>query len=93
MVTLDHVVQPHPEVVDTELDEQETVLLHLGSKLCYSLNLTGGCIWQGVKEGESLQEISRRLQEEFDVEADRAAHSVLALIAELSRHGLVQGPG
>ena len=90
MVTLDDKVRPRPEVVDTELDDQETVLLHLESKTYYTLNLTGTRIWQGLKQGRTLAEISRRLQEEFDVEANRAEHSVLALVDELSRQGLVQ---
>ena len=57
--------RPHPEVVDTELEEQEVVLLHLESMRYYSLNLTGMRIWQGLKQGLSLQEISRRLQAEL----------------------------
>ena len=47
-------------------------------------------IWQGLKQGCTLAEISRRLQEEFDVEANQAEHSVLALVDDLSRQGLVQ---
>jgi hypothetical protein len=35
-------------------------------------------------------EISRRLQTELEVEADRAERSVLALVAELSERHLVQ---
>jgi hypothetical protein len=90
MVTLDQKVRLHPEVVDTELDDGEMVLLHLESKTYYSLNLTGTRIWQGLKQGLTLQEISHRLQEEFDVEAGRADSSVLALVNELSQQQLVQ---
>jgi hypothetical protein len=62
MVTLEQKVRPHPEVVDTELDGGEVVLLYLESKTYYSLNLTGMWIWQGLKQRLSLSEISRRLQ-------------------------------
>ena len=82
--------RPHPEVVDTELEGQEVTLLHLESMRYYSLNLTGMRIWQGLKQGLSLQEISQRLQAEFDVEADRAERSVLTLVAELHQQQLVQ---
>jgi hypothetical protein len=82
--------RPHPEVVDTELEEQEVVLLHLESLQYYSLNLTGTRIWQGLKQGVSLQEISCRLQDEFAVEAEQAERSVLALVAELCEQQLVQ---
>jgi hypothetical protein len=90
MMSLAQRFRPHPEVVDTELEEQETVLLHLESMRYYSLNLTGMRIWQGLKHGLSLQEISRRLQTDFEVEADRAEQSVLALVAELCEQQLVQ---
>ena len=90
MYTLDQQVHPHPEVVDTELEAGETVLLHLESKTYYSLNLTGTRIWQGLKQGLPLREISRRLQTEFAVEAERADRSVLALVDELSQQQLVQ---
>jgi hypothetical protein len=90
MITLEQRVSPHPEVVDTELDSGEVVLLHLESTTYYSLNLTGGRIWQDLKRGLLLQEISRRLQEAFEVEAERADRSVLALVHELVQHQLVQ---
>lgn len=90
MITLDEKVRPHSEVVDTKLDEGEVVLLHLESKTYYSLNLTGERVWQGLKQGLSLREISQRLQEEFDVDADRADRSVLSLVDELSQQKLLE---
>jgi hypothetical protein len=90
MMTLAQRVEPHPQVVDTELEEGETVLLHLESTTYYSLNLTGTHIWQGLKAGLSLQEISHRLQAVFDVEGPRADRSVLALVHDLVQHQLVQ---
>jgi hypothetical protein len=76
-------------VVDTRLDG-EVMLLHLDTKTYYSLNPTGERIWQGLKQGLSLREISQNLQREFDVDAERADSGVVALIDELSRQELVQ---
>ena len=59
MLTLEQRVRPHPEVVDTMLDGGEVVLLHLESKTYYSLNLTGERIWQRLKQGLTLKEISQ----------------------------------
>jgi Coenzyme PQQ synthesis protein D (PqqD) len=67
MFALDQKVRLHPEVVDTELDDGEVLLLHLESKTYYSLNPTGERIRTGLREGPTLREISRRLQEKFDV--------------------------
>jgi len=90
MVTLDDRVHVHPQVVDTELDDGDTVLLHLEGKQYYSLNTTGTQIWRGLKAGLTLQEISQQLQARFDVEAERADRSVLALLEDLLGHQLVQ---
>jgi coenzyme PQQ synthesis protein D (PqqD) len=85
---LDEKVRPHAQVVDTKLEDGEVVLLHLDSKTYYSLNPTGERIWQGLKEGLLLREISRCLQEEFDVDEDTAARSVLDLVRELCEQNL-----
>ena len=90
MTMIDQKFRPHPQVVDTKLDEGEVALLHLESKIYYSLNLTGERIWQALKEGLTLKEISQRLQKEFDVNADKADSSIAELINELSQQKLVQ---
>ena len=90
MTMLDQKFRPHPQVVDTKLDEGEVALLHLESKIYYSLNLTGERIWQALKEGLTLRDISQRLQTEFAVNADTADSSVAELINELSQQKLVQ---
>ncbi len=90
MSTLDHQFQPHPDVVDTPLDNDETVLLHLARSSYFTLNPTGSHIWRGIKQGLSLQEISHALQNVFDVDAERADRSVLTLVQTLSQNDLVQ---
>ena len=83
-------VRLDPDVVDTELDGGEVVLLHLGTKNYYSLNLTGALVLRGVKDGMTLQQIAERLQNEFDVDGKTAEQSVRDLIQELDRERLVQ---
>ena len=90
MLTLDQRPRPHPDAVDTELDTGELVLLHLKHKTFYSLNSTGMRVWQGLKQGLTLREISRRLQQDFDVDPKRADSSVLRIAGDLSREELVE---
>ena len=90
MITLDTRVQPDNDVVDTELEGGEMVLLHLQTKHYYSLNVTGIRIWQALKRGSSLQEISHRLQSEFAVDAEEAGASILTLVNELISQQLVR---
>ena len=90
MVRLEQKVRPHPEVVDTELDQGRTALLHLARKQYFSLNATASRIWQDLKRGRSLTEISQRLQARFEVDPERAERSVLALVGDLHEQDLVQ---
>jgi hypothetical protein len=90
MITLEQKVRRHPDVVDTELEGLETVLLNLTSKLYYSLNPTGTRIWQGVKSKLTLREISQNLQKEFAVDVTQAERSVLSLVEELCQQQLVE---
>ena len=83
-------VRLNPDVVDTEIDDQETALLHLGTKTYFSLNVTGGRIWRYLKEGVSLEEICERLQVEFDVDREQAERSVRRLADELVDERLAQ---
>jgi hypothetical protein len=84
--------EPDPEVIVTELEGKEAVLLHLGSRKYFSLNSTGLEIWQGLTEGLPLGEIARRLQNDYDLDADRATASVNRLAGELLAAGLVRTP-
>jgi hypothetical protein len=89
MLTLEQRVTPHAAVIDAELQDGEAVLLQLDSKSYYSLNLTGVRIWQAIKAGLPLADVSRRLQAEFEVSETDADTSVLALVNELLNHQLV----
>jgi hypothetical protein len=90
MFMLTHRVRTHPEVVDTEMEGEGVVLLHLESQIYFSLNETGTMIWKAMKQGLTLQEICHRLQEEFQVGENQAEQSVLALTRDLAQHKLVQ---
>jgi Coenzyme PQQ synthesis protein D (PqqD) len=90
MLTLDQQVSPHPAVVDTALDTGETVLLHLEGHVYYSLNATGTRIWQGIKQGLTLQAISQQLQATYAVEPAHADRSVLTLAQALLQQLLVR---
>lgn len=83
-------VAPDLEVVITELESKEAVLLHLGTKMYFTLNETGLRIWQMLNSGLTLGEISERLLKEFDVSSEKARGSVLNLIHELIQEKLVK---
>ena len=71
-------------------NNEYSVLQHLGTKMYYSLNETGLRIWQSLNDGLTLNEISERLQDEFDVTPEKAKESVVNLIDELVAEKLVE---
>ena len=75
--------QPNREAVEVILAKDEGVLIHLETKLSYALNRTGLKIWCLLKEGLSIDEMVEKLQEEFEVDRDRAKRDVVNLIREL----------
>jgi hypothetical protein len=90
MIKLNDTVQPDPDVVVTELDDKEAVLLHLGTKMYYTLNETGIRIWQLLSEGHSISEACKTIHKEYDILPDAAQKSALNLTRELIAEKLVK---
>ncbi len=87
---LNQKITPHSDVIATELENREAVLLHLNTKKYYSLNVTGFRIWQLLDTGRTPVEICSAIQTEFDVTDEKARESVLKIVAELKNEQLVQ---
>ncbi|MCF6157751.1 MAG: PqqD family protein [wastewater metagenome] len=90
MIQLNQHVTPDHEVVITELEGKEAVLLHLGTKMYFTLNETGLYIWQMLNDGLTPEEISNRISGEFDITPEKAKESVLTLVNELILEKLVK---
>ena len=90
MVEINHRAKPDSDVVVTELEGKEAVLLNLTTKMYYTLNETGLHIWQMLSSGRTLGEISETLSGEFDVTPEKAKESVFNLIGELTAEKLVK---
>ncbi len=90
MLNLDCKIIPETEVVITELEGKEAVLLHLGTKAYFTLNETGLYIWQMLSEELTAREICEKLPEKFDVSPEKAEESVRNLIGDLINEKLVR---
>ena len=90
MLELNHKLKPSPDVVVTELENKEAVLLHLGTKMYFGLNEAGLLIWQMLSGNLTIEETSERLQWEFDITPEKAEESVINLINELITEKLVE---
>jgi hypothetical protein len=83
-------VRTTADVVLTELETQDGVLLHLTTKQYYSLNPTGVHIWKLFGPARTLAEVAAALTERYEVTPERALESVLALARELQAERLIE---
>lgn len=86
----DSTPRPHEQVVYTEFDGTEAVLVDLNSKRYYTLNETAMLVWRSLEQGRSKAEIVRELTEVYDVTVEHAAASVERLLAALATHKLLR---
>jgi len=81
--------RPHPDVVSTQIDEEESVLLSLETQQYYSLNETGSRIWDLLSDGHDAEAIALEITKEWDATPKEALEHVEAFLEELREEGLV----
>lgn len=79
----------NPSVVCTQLQNGESVLLHLETQTYYSLNSTGVFIWEHLNGKRTIEDISEALEKKYDISIEDANTSVSALINELAGEKIV----
>jgi hypothetical protein len=75
--------QVDPEVIVTELQEGDAVLLHLETRMYYSLNATGLKIWRLLERGQTSADAAIALTAEYEVDLEHARRSVESTVAML----------
>jgi len=90
MIDPDARLKAADDVILTELEDSEAVVLNLQTKMYYTLNSTGVRIWHLMCDGLTLRQVSEHIQNEFDVTAEKAEGSTLRLINELCAERLVE---
>lgn len=81
---------PLNDVVFTDVDGQEGILVDLNTKQYYRLNETGSLIWRGLEKGNSVEEIVSEIQNTYEVSAERARDCVEKLLLNLETNKLVK---
>ena len=81
-----------PKVLLTELGDGTGVLLDLETKFYFTLNAVGVAAWRAlsIAGGATLEDVSRAIADEFDVEASVALSDLQALVKGLDADGLVK---
>ena len=89
MLTPSTKILPDPNVVFTEMENGESVLLHLETNQYFSLNETGTLIWREIIEERNIGEIGQELVDRYEVSSERARQSVIELVDKLVSENLV----
>jgi PHD/YefM family antitoxin component YafN of YafNO toxin-antitoxin module len=76
-------------VVVTDFDGGEGILVDLNTKRYYQLNETAMLVWRGLEQGKSVNEIVADVTSSYEVETDRATTSVQRLLDSFQTYKLV----
>jgi Coenzyme PQQ synthesis protein D (PqqD). len=78
------------DVIFTDFDSHEGILVDLNTKQYYRLNETGSVVWRGLENGRTVDEIVSEIQMSYDVSSEHAHASVEKLVASLEKNNLVK---
>jgi hypothetical protein len=81
---------PDADVIFTDLDGVEGVLVDLRTKRYVRLNETASFIWQRLAQGLTAADVASELTRTYDVTPERAASSVNAAIETFRVHRLLR---
>lgn len=83
--------QTNPKCLLTELDDGTGVVLHLDTKLYYTLNETGVFVWKALEaEPQPAERLASALCHTFEVEQAQATLDLAAVLETLVSEGLVR---
>ena len=82
------VLRQSPDVVSNRLGEGG-VVVNLRTNRIFELNPTGMRAWELMAECHRMQDIARRLQDEFAGDPDLVFAELQQLVADLAREGLI----
>jgi len=75
-------------VTSTVIDG-EAVVVNLTTGVYYSMDGTGGAVWQMIEEGRSLEEMARALAARYETTPEQALSDLSALLPRLMEETLV----
>jgi Coenzyme PQQ synthesis protein D (PqqD) len=81
---------PVKDVVFTDFESGEAVLVDLNTTRYYQLNETGALIWRCLEKGGTLDDVVSEMQSVYDVTREHALASVEKLLLSLESNKLVK---
>ena len=81
---------PQNQVICTEFEGGEGILVDLQTRRYYQLNETALLVWKSLENGAGIDEIVAKLANDYDIGSDHARVSVEGLVARLKAYRLVE---
>lgn len=70
--------------------EDDVVILNTSSGVYFGLDPVGRRVWDLIQEPMAVDTLRDTLMADYEVDADRCMHDLLALLAKLAEHGLIE---
>jgi len=70
--------------------DDETVILHQGDGVYYSVNEVGTLVWEQIQQPKSLDEVSEEIVSKYDVTHERCEQDVTEMLADMADENLVR---
>jgi Coenzyme PQQ synthesis protein D (PqqD) len=83
-------VVPINDVVFTDFEGGEGILVDLNTKQYYRLNETGALIWRSLEKGWKVEEIVSEMQKHYEVSSEQAQASIERLLRNLESNKLIK---
>ncbi len=81
---------PLADVVFTDFEGGDGILVNLNTKQYYKLNETGALIWRGLENRSTIEDIVSEMQTLYEVTREHALTSVDKLLTTLESNQLVK---
>jgi Coenzyme PQQ synthesis protein D (PqqD) len=88
-LSLHTVVVVSAEQVSCPLGE-EAAILNLKNSVYYGMNSVGARVWELLKQPTSVAALRDALLDEYEVDPDRCAQDLLALLHKMRDEGLIE---
>jgi hypothetical protein len=81
---------PQKDIVFTDFDGGEGMIVDLTTKQYYRLNETAALIWRSLESGKAVDDIVADLHSSYEVSLEQAAASVERILVKLESNKLVK---
>ncbi len=78
------------DIIVTELDNNEAILLDMRNKRYYSLNETGLAIFKGIESNLTRDMIIEKIMSVYEIDQDKASSSVSIILQRLLSLNIIE---